>query len=174
MRHTLLLPALFILIPVLSVAQTWTYQGNSSCFRSGDSVQCFDQGTLQSYAADQRTFDSGYQNGQVIGQGVALLIQVLMQHHHQLEVERADLREQIKSYYEATFSLNDEITSELNQEIDSLRVLSRLDAPRSAAYEELRQSSNTLISAGGHDLRGQIVQLRVPPGPSHLGTGDNG
>jgi TPR repeat protein len=146
MRRALFLLALFILIPVMSVAQKWNYQGNSSCFRSGDSVQCFDQGTLQSYVTDQHTFDSAYQNGQAIGQGVALLIQVWMQHHHQLEVERTDLRNQIKDYYEATFSLNDEITSELNQEFDSLQVLARLDPSRSVEYEQLKQSSTTLVS----------------------------
>ncbi len=146
MRRAFALLAPVLLVAASSAAQTWTYQGNSSCFRSGDNVQCFDQGTLRSYAADQHTFDSAYQNGQAIGQGVALLVQVWMQHHHQLEVERTDLREQIKNYYEATFSLNDEITSELNQETDSLQVLSRLDPSRSAAYEQLRQSSNTLIS----------------------------
>jgi plasmid stability protein len=101
---------------------------------------------LQSYAADQHTVDSAYQNGQAIGQGVALLVQVWMQHHHQIVVERTDLREQIKNYYEASFSLNDEITSELNQEIDSLRILSRLDPSRTALYEQSRQSSTTLIS----------------------------
>ena len=146
MRRVLTLLAPVLLIASSSLAQTWTYQGNSSCFRSADNVQCFDQGTLRSYAADQHTFDSAYQNGQAIGQGVALLVQVWMQHHHQLEVERTDLREQIKNYYEATFSLNDEITSELNRETDSLQVLSRLDPSRSAAYEQLRQSSNALIS----------------------------
>jgi hypothetical protein len=146
MRRAFGLLALVFLVTASSTAQTWTYQGNSSCFRSGDNVQCFDQGTLQSYAADQHTVDSAYQNGQAIGQGVALLVQVWMQHHHQIVVERTDLREQIKNYYEASFSLNDEITSELNQEIDSLRVLSRLDPSRTALYEQSRQSSTTLIS----------------------------
>ena len=146
MRRAFALVVPVFLVATSCAAQEWTYQGNSSCFRTGDNVQCFDQGTLQSYAADQRSFDSAYQNGQAIGQGVALLVQVWMQHHHQLEVERTDLREQIKSYYEATFSLNDEITGELNQEIDSLRVLSRLDPSRSAAFEQLSQSSATLIS----------------------------
>jgi len=146
MHRTLLLLGLLISIPVLSAAQTWTYQGDSSCFRSGDSVQCFDQGALQSYVTDQRAFDSAYQNGQAIGQGVALLLKVWMQHHHQLEVERTDLREQINSYYDATFSLNDEITDELNQEIDSLQVLARLDPARTAAYEQLIQSSTMLLS----------------------------
>jgi len=146
MRRAFVLVAPVFLVAASSAAQTWTYQGNSSCFRTGDNVQCFDQGTLQSYAADQRTFDSAYQNGQAIGQGVALLVQVWMQRHHQVEVERTDLRAQIRNYYEATFSLNDELTSELNQEIDSLRVLSRLDPTRSAAYEQLGQSSNVLIS----------------------------
>lgn len=146
MRRSFAVLAPVLLVAASSAAQTWTYQGNSSCFRSGDNVQCFDQGTLQSYATDQNTFNAAYQNGQAIGQGVALLVQVWMQHHHQLEVERADLREQIKNYYEATFSLNDEITNELNQQSDSLLVLSRLDPSHSAAYEQLRQSSNTLIS----------------------------
>jgi TPR repeat protein len=146
MHRTLLLLGLLISIPVLSAAQTWTYQGNSSCLRSGDSVQCFDQGTLQSYVTDQRAFDSAYQNGQAIGQGIALLLQAWMQHHHQLEVERTDLREQIKNYYDATFSLDDEITDELNKEIDSPQVLARLDPARTAAYEQLRQSSTMLIS----------------------------
>jgi TPR repeat protein len=146
MRSALTLLALVFLVAASSTAQTWTYQGNSSCFRSGDNVQCFDQGTLQSYAADQHTFDSAYQNGQAIGQGVALLVQVWMQHHHQLEVERTDMREQIRNYYEASFSLNDEIINELNQENESLRVLSLLDPSRTALYEQSRQSSTTLIS----------------------------
>jgi hypothetical protein len=135
-----------------SLAQTWTYHGNSSCFRNGDKVQCFDNGTMQGYATNQQQFESAYQNGEAIGEGLGLLIRAWMERHRQVEIERHDVREEIAEHYRATFDLNDEITTDLKNDVDALRRLSKLDPPRSDLFNRAEDSTNALIS--------QLAQMR--------------
>jgi TPR repeat protein len=126
--------------------QTWTYQGNSSCFRNGENTQCFDSGTMQRYATSSEQFESAYRNGQQIGQGLAILIQAWAAHRRQLEIERKDIRAQISGYYEATFQLNDEISVYEKALISSYRKLANLDLPHRPMYEEAGRSAEVVSS----------------------------
>jgi hypothetical protein len=134
------------------VAQTWSYQGSSSCFHTGNNVQCFESGTLRSYATNREQFDSAYRNGQVMGQGIGLLIQAWMAHRRQLELERKNAREQISTYYHATYELNDEVMHYEDVLVSSFNRLAQLDPPRRAMYED--------AARGAQELSARLAQMR--------------
>jgi hypothetical protein len=137
---------LFAILLPFANAQTWTYQGNSSCFHYGSNVQCFENGTIQQYATSQEQFDAVFKNGQETGQGIGVLIQAWIAHRHHLELERKDIREQIIGYHHATYDLNDEICGYLNTEISALNRLVHLDPSHRSLYEDAQKSSGTLAT----------------------------
>ena len=143
-----------LLVALLSActaaAQTWTYQGNSSCFHNGDNKQCFENGTLQRYATSTEQFEAGYRTGQELGQGIGLLIQAWMAHRRQLNLEREDIRGQITAYYHATYDLDDEISGYEEAMISAYNRLQSLDPPRRSMYEEAERSAETLVAHLGH------------------------
>jgi hypothetical protein len=75
-----------------------------------------------------------------------LLIQVWMAHRRQLEIERKDIREQITGYYQATFQLNDEISSYEIALISAYHRLADLDLPHRSMYEEAERSAGVVNS----------------------------
>jgi hypothetical protein len=147
MRHcTLSLFLLFALLSPFATAQTWTYQGNSSCFHYGSNVQCFENGTIQRYATSQEQIDAALKNGQEAGQGIGVMIQAWIAHRRHLELERKDIHEQIIEYHHAACELSDEISGYLNTENSALAKLVHLDPSHRLLYEDAQKSSGTLAT----------------------------
>jgi hypothetical protein len=146
MRHFLLSSTLlFVSLSSIAAAQTWTYQGTSSCFHYGSNVQCFENGTIKQYATSQDQLDAAFKSGQETGQGVGMLIRAWMAHRRHLELERKDVREQITEYHRATYDVNDEISGYDNAELSALNQLIRLDPFNSASYEQSKASTEKVL-----------------------------
>src|ERR1035438_2934603 len=77
----------------LATAQTWSYQGNTSCYSYGGNTQCYGTGTLQRYATNREHFESQFRAGQAVGEGVGLLLRAWIERRGQLELERKDTRQ---------------------------------------------------------------------------------
>jgi len=141
MRHrTLSSFLLFALLSPFAAAQTWTYQGSSSCFHYGSNVQCFENGTIQRYATSQEQFDAAFKTEQEDGQGIGMLVHAWMAHRRHLELERKDIRAQITEYTRGTCDLGDELSVYNKAVISALDRLARLDPPRSSIYLQQKAS----------------------------------
>lgn len=120
----------------LENSQFWSYQSSGSCFHNGSAVQCFQVGTLQGYASNRQQFEAQFQNGQIIGEEIGILIRAWMEHRQQINLERKDIRQQISTYYNSTFELNDEVMRDQDALMTDYTQLSQLDPVRRPIYEQ--------------------------------------
>lgn len=129
-----------------AIAQSWSYKGNASCYHYGDTVQCFERGTLQRYASSREQFEAQFKAGQVVGEGIGALIRAWMEHRRKLEVERKDIRQQISAYYDATFELNEEVMRQQDALATAYTRLAQFDPMRRAIYEQGAKDSEAFNS----------------------------
>jgi hypothetical protein len=125
----------------------WTYRGSLACRSFGGTEQCIGQEALQGYVSGgQRQFDANFAAGQAIGEVVGGLIRMWLDHHRQVNLERKDLRQQIREYYEAAFQSADDGIRQQYALIDVYERLARLDPSRAPSYEKAAEGSRTLVS----------------------------
>jgi hypothetical protein len=125
----------------------WTYRGSSACRSFGSTEQCIGQGALQGYVSGgQRQFDANFAAGQAVGEVVGGLIRMWLDHHRQVNLERKDLRQQIREYYEAAFQAADDGIQQQYALIDVYERLARLDPSRATSYEKAADGSRNLVS----------------------------
>ena len=87
----------------------WKYRGTSACYSYGSTEQCVEKGTLQRYVGgSQQQFDAYFAAGQEAGQVIGGLIRMWAEHRQQVNLERNDLRQQIRGYYDAAFQAADD------------------------------------------------------------------
>jgi hypothetical protein len=126
----------------------WTYRGSSACHSFGGTEQCIGQAALQGYASGgQQQFDANFAAGQAVGEVVGGLIRMWLDHHRQVNLERKDLRQEIREYYEAAFQEADDGIRQQYALIDVYERLARLDPSRATSYEKAADGSRTLVSA---------------------------
>jgi hypothetical protein len=126
---------------------TWTYHGSSACYRYGGNEQCAEKNTLQQYVnGGQQQFAASFAAGQAAGQIIARLIQMWLAHRQQINLERGDLRQQIREYYSAAFQAADDDLREQYQLIDVYERLAKLDPERATSYARAADGSRTLCS----------------------------
>ena len=122
----------------------WRYQGSSACYSYGSTEQCIDQGALQQYVSrGQQQFDAGFAAGQAAGQVIGILIRKWSEHRQQVNLERKDLRQQIREYYDAAFQAADDDLRQQYALIDVYERLAKLDPPRAALYEHAAEGCRT-------------------------------
>jgi hypothetical protein len=126
---------------------SWTYRGSSVCYSYGGTERCADQGTFQRYVGDgQQQFDAYFAAGQAAGQVIGGLIQMWMAHHQQVNLERKDLRQQIRDSYDAAFRAADDDIRQQYALIDVYERLSHLDPSRAVLYEQAADGCRTFSS----------------------------
>jgi len=127
------------------VPQNWSYQSDASCYHDGDTVQCCDVATLQRYASSRVQFEAQFQAGQVVGEAIgALLVRAWMQHRLKVDLERKDIRQQISTYYNASYELNDEVMHDQDALVVAYTSLAQLDPSRRTLYEQAAKDSASL------------------------------
>jgi len=116
--------------------QYWSYQANGKCdYHDGSNVVHFDAGTLQNYASNRAQFQASFQAGQAIGSAIGVLVGAWIAHHQRVVQERNDIRQQISTYYNAAFDLNDEVIHEQDTLASDYALLETIDPPRRSIYE---------------------------------------
>lgn len=125
----------------------WRYRGSSACYSYGSTEQCVDQGTLERYVSGgQQQFEGYYAAGQAAGQVIGILIRKWSEHRQQLNLERKDLRQQIRETYDAAFRAADDGVRQQYALIDVYERLAKLDPPRAAMYEQAADGCRKLSS----------------------------
>jgi hypothetical protein len=125
----------------------WRYHGSSACYSYGSTEQCIDQGTLQRYVSGgQQQFEAGFAVGQAAGEAIVGLIRMWSEHHQQVNLERKDLREQIRESYDSAFRAADEAIRQQYALIDVYERLARLDPSRATLYEQAADGCRKLSS----------------------------
>jgi hypothetical protein len=125
----------------------WRYSGSSACYSYGSTEQCIDQGALQRYVSGgQRQFEVGFATGQAIGGAIGGLVRMWFEHHQQVNLERKDLRQQIRESYDAAFRAADEDIRQQYALIDVYERLARLDPSRATMYEQAADGCRKLSS----------------------------
>lgn len=130
----------------LTTASTasWKYRGTSACYSYGSAEQCVEQSTLQRYVSGgQQQFDAYYAAGQEVGEVIGGLIRMWTEHRQQVNLERKDLRQQIREYYDAASQAADDDIRQQYALIDVYERLARLDPPRAALYEQAADGCRT-------------------------------
>lgn len=117
-------------------SEGWSYQGNTSCYHDGGTLQCFSTGALQSYATSQAEFEASFQAGEAVGGTIGLLIRAWIAHHHRIVQERKNIRQQIRAYYSASFDQNDEVMQDQDTLVADFTRLAQLDPRRRDIYEQ--------------------------------------
>lgn len=109
----------------------WKYRGTSACYSDGGTERCIERDTLQRYVSGgQQQFEASFAAGQVAGEVIGGLIRMWLEHHRQVNLERKDLRGQIRDYYEAAFEAADSDIRQQYALIDVYERLAKLDPPR--------------------------------------------
>jgi hypothetical protein len=122
----------------------WKYRGTSACYSYGSTEQCVEKGTLQRYVGgSQQQFDAYFAAGQEAGQVIGGLIRMWAEHRQQVNLERNDLRQQIRGYYDAAFQAADDDLRQQYALIDVYERLAKLDPPRAALYEHAAEGCRT-------------------------------
>lgn len=122
----------------------WRYHGSSACYSYGSTEQCIDQGALQQYVSrGQQQFDASFAAGQAAGQVIGILIRKWSEHRQQVNLERKDLRQQIREYYDVAFQAADDDLRQQYALIDVYERLAKLDPPRAALYEHAADGCRT-------------------------------
>jgi hypothetical protein len=121
--------------------QSWSYENNASCFHDRGTVQCFETSTLQRYASNREVFEAQFQAGQVVGEAIGALIRAWMERRRKVDLERKDIKQQISTYYNATFDLNDELMHQEDTLITDYTRLEQLDPTRRTLYEQGAKNS---------------------------------
>jgi hypothetical protein len=125
----------------------WTYRGSSACYSYSSTEQCIDQGTLQRYVSGgQQQFEAGFAAGQQIGEAIGGLLRMWLEHHKELNLERKDLRQQIRESYDAAFQAADEDIRQQYALIDVYQRLAKLDPSRAAMYKRAADGCMTHAS----------------------------
>lgn len=125
----------------------WTYRGSSACYSYGNTEQCVDQGSLQRYVSGgQQQFDAYFAAGQAAGEVIGGLIRIWLERRQQMNLERKDLRQQIRQYYDGAFQAADDEIRQQYELIDVYERLARLDPTRAALYEQAADGCRTLSS----------------------------
>jgi hypothetical protein len=128
-------------------SSAWRYRGSSACYSYGSTEQCVDKGTLQrSVSGGQQQFEAYYAAGQAGGQIIAILIRKWSEHRQQVNLERKDLRQQIRESYDAAFRAADDGIRQQYALIDVYERLAKLDPPRAAMYEQAADGCRKLSS----------------------------
>ena len=126
---------------------TWNYRGTSACYTYGGAEQCVERGTLQQYVGGgQQQFDAYFAAGQAIGEAIGGLIRMWEEHRRQLNLERKDLRQQTREYYDAAFQAADDDVREQYALIDVYERLAKLDPQRANLYEQAADGCRTHAS----------------------------
>lgn len=126
---------------------TWTYRGSSACYSYGGTEQCAEQGTLQRYVGGgQQQFNTYFAAGVVTGEIIDGLIRMWVAHRQQINLERRDLRQQVREYYTAAFQASDDDLRQQYALIDVYERLAKLDPDRAALYMQAADGSRTLCS----------------------------
>lgn len=122
----------------------WKYRGTSACYSDGGTERCIERDTLQRYVSGgQQQFEASFAAGQVAGEVIGGLIRMWLEHHRQVNLERKDLRGQIRDYYEAAFEAADSDIRQQYALIDVYERLAKLDPPRAALYEQAADGCRT-------------------------------
>src|SRR5271166_6404468 len=125
----------------------WRYRGSSACYSYGSTEQCIEQGTLQRYVSGgQQQFEANFAAGEAVGEVIGGLLRMWLEHHRQVNLERKDLRQQIREYYDAAFRAADDGIRQEYALIDVYERLARLDPPRAPLYEKAADGCRTLSS----------------------------
>jgi hypothetical protein len=122
----------------------WKYRGTSACYSYGSTEQCIEQGTLQRYVSGgQQQFDAYFAAGQAVGEVISGLIRMWAEHRQQVNLERKDLRQQTREYYDAAFQAADDDLRQQYALIDVYERLAKLDPPRATLYEQAADGCRT-------------------------------
>jgi len=122
----------------------WKYHGSSACYSYGSTEKCIDQGALQQYVSrGQQQFAAGFAAGQTAEQVIGILIRKWSEHRQQLNLERKDLRQQIRGYYDVAFQAADDDLRQQYALIDVYERLAKLDPSRAALYEHAADGCRT-------------------------------
>jgi hypothetical protein len=126
---------------------TWTYHGSSACYSYAGNEQCAERNTLQQYVkGGQQQFAASFAAGQAAGEIIGGLIRMWLAHRQQMNLERKDLRQQIREYYSAAFQASDDDLRQQYALIDVYERLAKLDPDRAALYVQAADGSRTLCS----------------------------
>ena len=130
-----------------SSSSAWKYRGTSACYGSGSTEQCVDKSTLQrQVSGGQQQFDAYYAAGQVAGGLIVNLIQLWLEHRQQVNLERKDLRQQIREYDGAAIQAADDDIRQSYALIDVYERLAKLDPARATMYEEAIDTYRTHVA----------------------------
>jgi len=125
----------------------WKYRGTSACYSYGGAEQCVERGTLQQYVSGgQQQFDAYFAAGQAIGEAIGGLVRMWEEHRQQLNLERKDLRQQTREYYDAAFRAADDDVRQQYALIDVYERLAKLDPERAKLYEQAADGCRTHAS----------------------------
>jgi hypothetical protein len=126
---------------------SWNYRGTSACYSYGGAEQCVERDTLQRYVSGgQQQFDAYFAAGQAIGEAIGGLIRMWEEHRRQLNLERKDLRQQTREYYDAAFQAADDDVRQQYALIDVYERLAKLDPQRADLYERAADGCRTHAS----------------------------
>jgi len=126
---------------------TWTNRGSSACYSDGGTEQCVEKRTLQRYVdGGQQQFTASVAVGQAAGEAIGELIRIWLEHRQQVNLERKDLREQIREYYASAFQAADDNIRQEYALIDVYERLAKLDPARAVLYKQAADGCRTLSS----------------------------
>jgi hypothetical protein len=126
---------------------TWTYHGSSACYSYGGNEHCAEKETLQRYVSGgQQQFAASFAAGEVAGEIIGGLIRMWLEHRQQMNLERKDLRQQIREYYDAAFQASDDDLRQQYALIDAYERLAKLDPARATLYARAADGSRTICS----------------------------
>jgi len=125
----------------------WTYRGSSACYNYGGNEQCTEKRTFQQYVdGGQQQFAASFAAGQATEEIIGGLIRMWLAHRQQMNLERKDLRQQIRQYYDAAFQASGDDLRQQYALIDVYERLAKLDPDRASLYAHAVDGSRTLCS----------------------------